>query len=201
MKIFILLFPVFFFFGSTGFSQGSGFESRNIEVLPGSSLSISGNTNINEFECDFNTLYFKDQDIRVHFSEKGEVLNFKNSILPLENEKFDCGNRRINKDFKDLLKTEKHPEILLRIKEIDMNSRENARVTLNFEIAGINKNYSFPVQVTGEDRELCFNGKLQLNIKDFNLEAPSKMFGLIVIEEEIDINFNLNILAEEDDRS
>lgn len=197
MKIYIFLLPVFFFFGSAGFSQQSGFESRNIEILPGSSLSISGNTNINEFECDFNTLYFKDQDITVNFSEQGDVLNFRNSVLPLENEKFDCGNRRINKDFKDLLKTDKHPEILLRIKEIDMKRREKAKVTLNFEIAGVEKNYTFPVQVTGEDQELCFNGKLQLNIKDFNLEAPSKMFGLIVIEEKIDINFNLNIKTRE----
>lgn len=201
MKIFLFLFPALFFCGISGFAQNSTLEKRTIEILPGSSLSISGTTNINEFECDFNTLYFQDQDIIVTYSEKGDVLNFKNSILPLENEKFDCGNRRINQDFKDLLKTEKHPEIRLRIKEIDMNRRENARVTLNFEIAGINKNYSFPVQVTGEDEALCFTGKLQLNIKDFNLEAPSKMFGLIVIEEEIDINFNLNILAEENERS
>lgn len=201
MKAFYFLFLLIFSFGISAKSQQSNFESRNIQILPGSSLSISGNTNINVFECDFNTLYFKDQNITVNFSEKGEVFNFQNSVLPLENEKFDCGNRRINKDFKDLLKTEKHPEILLKIKEIDMNRKEKAKVTLNFQIAGVEKNYTFPVQVTREDRELCFNGKLKLNIKDFNLEAPSKMFGLIVIEEEIVINFNLNILAEEDERS
>ncbi len=169
-------------------------ETREIEILPGSSLSISGNTNISQFECDFNTLCFEQQSITVHYSSEDDILDFRNSILPLENTNFDCGNKRINKDFRELLKTEKHPEILLKIKKIEMNGQQNAHVTLNFEIAGKNKNYRFPVQVTGDD-QLCFEGNLALNIKDFDLEAPSKMFGLIVIEEEISINFKLNIKA------
>ena len=188
-----LLFLSLLTLSVAGFAQAN-VETREIEILPESSLSISGNTNISQFECDFNTLCFDKQNITIHYSSKGDILDFRNSILPLENTNFDCGNRRINKDFRELLKTEKHPEILLRIKEIEMNDQENAHVTLNFEIAGKNKNYRFPVKITG-DNQLCFEGNLALNIKDFDLEAPSKMFGLIVIEEEISINFKLNIKA------
>ncbi|WP_037319021.1 YceI family protein [Salegentibacter sp. Hel_I_6] len=185
---------LFFFalcFAVSGIAQSS-FETREIAILPNSNLSISGTTNINDFECDFNTIYFKDQSFKVHYSENGDILNFKNSILPLENANFDCGNRKINKDFHDLLKSEKHPEILLKLKKIDMSRDGNALVTLTFNIAGIDKDYKFPVEIT-RDKLLCFDGKLQLNIKDFNLEAPSKIFGLIVLDEEIEINFNLNI--------
>ncbi|MGM0934334.1 MAG: YceI family protein [Bacteroidota bacterium] len=169
-------------------------ETREIEILPESSLSITGNTNISQFECDFNTLCFEQQSITVHYSSEDDILDFKNSVLPLKNKNFDCGNRRINKDFRELLKTEKYPEIILKIQKIEMNGQQNGHVTLNFEIAGKNKNYRFPVKVTGDD-QLCFEGNLALNIKDFDLEAPSKMFGLIVIEEEISINFKLNIKA------
>lgn len=192
MKTYLLLFSLLIS-SLAGIAQPS-VETREIEILPESSLSISGNTNISQFECEFNTVCFENQSITVNFSEKGNVLDFRNSILPLENTNFDCGNRRINKDFRELLKTEKHPEILLKIQQIEMSDQQNAHVTLNFEIAGKDKNYRFPVRVTGED-QLCFEGKLALNIKDFDLEAPSKIFGLIVIEEEISINFKLNIKA------
>lgn len=190
MKTYLLLFSLLIS-SLAGIAQPS-VETREIEILPESNLSISGNTNISQFECDFNTLSFEQQSITVHYSSKDDILDFRNSVLPLENTNFDCGNKRINKDFRELLKTETHPEILLKIKKIEMNGQQNAHVTLNFEIAGKNKNYRFPVQVTGED-QLCFEGNLALNIKDFDLEAPSKMFGLIVIEEEISINFKLNI--------
>lgn len=192
MKTYLLLFSLLIS-SLAGIAQPN-LESREIEILPESNLSISGNTNISQFECEFNTLYFENQILTVHFSNNNDMLNFKNSILPLKNRNFDCGNKRINKDFRELLKTENHPEILLRIQQIEMNDEENAHVTLNFEIAGKNKNYRFPVKVTGDD-QLCFEGNLALNIKDFDLEAPSKMFGLIVIEEEISINFKLNIKA------
>jgi hypothetical protein len=190
MKIYFLFFFALFFIIS-GIAQ-TEFETREITILPNSNLSISGTTNINEFECDFNTLYFKGQDFKVHYSKNENVLHFKNSILPLENSNFDCGNRKINKDFHELLKTKKHPKILLKLKKIDMNGGENALVTINFNIAGVNKDYKFPVDIN-KDKQLCFDGKIQLNIKDFNLEAPSKIFGLIVLHEEIEINFNLNI--------
>lgn len=93
MKIFLFPFPALLFCGISSFAQESTFEKRTIEILPGSSLSISGTTNIDGFESDFNTLYFQDQDIIVNYSKKRGVLNFKNNVLPLENEKFDCGNR------------------------------------------------------------------------------------------------------------
>lgn len=193
MKTYLFLFS-FLTLSFTGSAQPS-VETREIEIMPGSSLSISGNTNINEFECDFDTLCFEDQTITVNFSSKGDVLDFRNSVLPLRNNNFNCGNKRINRDFKDLLKTEEHPEILLKIKKIDLR-KDKAHATLNFTIAGIDKDYTFPVEVTG-DETMCFNGKLALNITDFNLEAPSKVFGLIVIEEVININFNLNVQSQE----
>ena len=34
-------------------------------------------------------------------------------------------------------------------------------------------------------------GTLRLNIKDFNLKSPKKLFGLIEVDNNVDINFNL----------
>ena len=190
MKTYFLFFFTLFF--AVPIMAQTNFETREIAILPNSNLSITGTSNITDFACDFNTLCFANNSFKVAYTEKNGVLRFKNSILPLENINFDCGNRKINKDFHDLLQTEKHPKILLKLKELDIRSAENALVTLTFNIAGIDKDYKFPIEIT-RGRELCFDGKLALNIEDFNLEAPKKMFGLIVIDEEIEINFNLNI--------
>ncbi|SHF75635.1 YceI-like domain-containing protein [Salegentibacter echinorum] len=186
------IFNILLFF-TLGLSvQAQNIQTREVTILPNSSLSISGTTNINTFDCDFNVLSFKKQAFEVHYTDKDRVLHFKNSVLPLENKYFDCGNRKINKDFHKLLKTEEYPAIFLTVKKIDMSRGEDAVVTLSFTIAGIENDYKFPIEVSWEN-QLRFKGNLQLNIKDFNLEAPSKIFGLIVLEEEIEINFNLNI--------
>jgi len=190
MKTYFLFFFTLLF-AIPGIAQ-TDFKTREITILPNSNLSISGTTNINDFECNFNPLYFKNETFKVHYTEKGEILHFKNSVLPLENVNFDCGNRKINKDFHELLKSKEHPEILLKLKKIDMSEEGNSIVTIGFTIAGVNKDYKFPVEIT-RDKQLCFDGKLKLNIKDFNLEAPSKIFGLIVLDEVIEINFNLNV--------
>ncbi|TDN95281.1 YceI-like domain-containing protein [Salegentibacter sp. 24] len=185
------LFLLALFLTISGIAQ-SGLKTREIKILPNSRLSISGTTNINEFECDFNTFNFKNDSFKVHFIEKGDILNFRNSVLPLENSDFDCGNRQINKDFHELLETKRFPKILLKLKKIDMSTKDNTTVTINFNIAGVDKDYKFPVDIT-RNKQLCFDGKLHLNITDFNLKAPSKIFGLIELKEEIVINFNLNI--------
>lgn len=183
--LFILIFTL------SGVTQ-TGLKTKKIDILPDSHLSIKGTTNINDFECEFNTLRFKNETFKVHYTENGNILHFRNSVLPLENVNFDCGNRKINKDFHELLKSEDHPEILLKLKKIDMSREGNSIVTIGFTIAGVDKDYKFPVEIT-RDQQLCFDGKLMLNIKDFNLEAPSKIFGLIVLDEQIEINFNLNV--------
>ncbi len=190
MKTYLLFFFTIFL-SFSGLAQ-SNLETREIVILPNSSLSIAGTTNINEFECDFNPLSFKNESFKVHYIDKERALIFKNSILTLENKNFDCGHRKINKDFHELLKTEKHPEIFLKIKKIDLKQEEEATVTLSFTIAGIENDYKFPIEINWEN-QVRFEGKLELNIKDFNLEAPTKIFGLIVIDEEIEIDFNLNI--------
>lgn len=186
----LLITTGFLLAGLLSFAQP--YEDSKVHILPHSNLSIKGNTNINKFECEFNSLNFRNRPLNVKYSEKNGRMIFKDTRLYLENENFDCGNRRINKDFLDLLNTKDHPQIVIKLREIEQNGDDTAKVNLVFNIAGKEKNYVFPVEVTGEE-ELCFSGKLKLNIEDFGLEAPQKMMGLIVIDKEIEINFNLNI--------
>lgn len=68
------------------------------------------------------------------------------------------------------------------------NDIEEATVKIN--IGGKENTYLVPVTIDNTDTNR-FAGKLKLDIRDFGLEPPKKFLGLIVIKEDIEINFNL----------
>ncbi|WP_373057806.1 YceI family protein [Zunongwangia sp. H14] len=173
---------------STCFSQQQ-YEQKTVQILPESVLNISGDTNISAFHCEFDTSLLKGKH-EFQYSEETGSIYFKNAVLNLENKGFDCGNRAINKDFNALMQTEKYPGIKLELKKVSFDQEDNAMARVNIIMAGIEKNYIIPVTIIN-----CptpnYKGSLHLNIKDFGLEPPRKFFGLIVIKDDIEINFNL----------
>jgi len=189
MKSFLLFVSVLLLSNSI-FSQTS-VRATTIEILPKSSLSISGDTNINKFLCSFNTELIAENN---HITYKAGAANiqFENAILKLDNSGFDCGSKAINKDFKDLIKANKYPEITLELTEITLDHNEKAAAKVVISIAGKSNNYIVPVDITSEEITQ-YKGSLDLNISDFDLHAPKKLFGLIIIKENININFILKV--------
>lgn len=173
-----------------GFAQ-NGNDNRTIKIMPDSKLTITGDTNISKFLCEFDSEMIPSTR-KVKVSGNEDELDFENAILTLDNTGFDCGNRGINKDFHALIQTEEYPEISLELKKLCINTSTSATADLIITIAGEMKTYKVPVKIIDGDIPQ-YRGDLTLNINDFNLEPPKKMFGLIVVKEDIDINFNLNV--------
>jgi hypothetical protein len=169
----------------------NGFEEKQIQILPDSELIITGDTNIKPFLCDFDTRKLERKQ-KIRYKKQGEKIIFKNTVLRLDNQYFDCGHRAINRDFHELLQTEKYPEILLELKEIILKSPELAHAVADITIAGKTNTYTLPVVISNSSGE-SFVGKLKLDINDFNLKPPKKFLGLIVVKEDIEISFNLRI--------
>lgn len=168
-------------------------HEKTIHISPGSQLKIIGTSNVKDFDCVFNIKNI-DQPIPVIYREKGSSIFFENTTIVLENAFFDCGGKGINRDFHDLLKSKQHPEIHLSLKEIKNKSSKKNKVEaiVEMEIAGVSKLYAMHADIH-RDEDLLISGILRLNISDFGLEAPKKMFGLIVVSEEITIDFQLLI--------
>lgn len=177
-------------FAITGMAQDK-LEKTTVQILPDSELTITGDTNINKFRCGFNTAMLE-RSKGITFQTKNSKIEFKEAVLNLDNRGFDCGNKGINKDFHALLQTDKYPEITLELIEVNMQDPASAIATVRISIAGKQKNYSLPVEVRNFPVN-CFIGQLKLDINDFDLKPPKKMFGLIVVKEEIEINFNLTV--------
>lgn len=183
-----LLYIMIIGWSTLSFAQ-TGFQNKSIQILPESQLTITGDTNINEFLCAFNTaLIPQNKNLRYTVNKSGII--FENAKLRLEDQGFDCGNKAINKDFQKLIQSDKYPEIVLEIKKIYFETINQAKAEVVISIAGKHKEYIVPVEIINSTTPQ-YKGILKLNINDFKLTPPKKIFGLIVVKEDIEINFNL----------
>ena len=172
-------------------TRAQDFQKRNIKVLPSSELTIIGDSNIAAFQCEFDNSYLEDSQ-NITFTQNGSKIEFTGAVLILNNKGFDCGSKGINRDFHDLLQSDDHPRILLDLKEVILSSPTKGTARVGITIAGKERFYELPVAI--KNAAIAeFKGKLHLNIKDYGLEAPKKLFGMIVVKDEIDIQFNLQV--------
>ena len=110
----LLFFQIIFLFNFVGFAQ-NGTNNRIIKILPDSKLTITGDTNISEFACAFNSQMIPSTR-KVNMKEVGSELHFENAILKLDNTGFDCGSKGIKKDFHALIKSAEYPELSRELK-------------------------------------------------------------------------------------
>ncbi|APG59129.1 YceI family protein [Christiangramia salexigens] len=163
-------------------------QTETFLILPESELIIAGSTNVNKFDCKFNIDLISGY-MTVEYAEESNCIRFSNLDLNLLTEGFDCGNKRMNSDFQHLLMSDKFPEIQIRISEIQLISDEYLKTFISVRLAGIEQNYDFPVLLGNNS----FAGKFKLNIRDFGLEPPKKVLGLIEVDEIIEVRFKLMI--------
>ncbi|WP_194767699.1 YceI family protein [Tamlana sp. I1] len=175
-------------FGFT--TRDTNVESTAFKVAPESTLSVVGTSNVKGFECDYNFIEFK-SPIPVYYHIEGHKIKFTNSALVLNNINFDCGGKGINRDFKDIIKTKKHPHIRLILKEIENYKKQNnVQVVVDITMAGVTNTYKVPI-VFNKTEKLEVIGNLNLLLDDFNIETPSKLFGLVKIDNHVEIAFKL----------
>ena len=166
-------------------------HSTSVLITPKSELSINGTSNVTDFKCIYSIKNIN-TPISIYFERTHNIIRFEKAMLVLENNGFDCGGKGINKDFHGLLKSDVYPKITLKLKEIKLHQNKNntADALIAIEIAGKSQTYQMQIEYL-KDENLMISGKLKLNIKDFSLEPPKKMLGLIVVSEIIEINFKL----------
>lgn len=162
------------------------FEKAVIKISPKSELVIAGSTNVNKFNCRFDTELISAPQ-KLEFITNDDNIQFKSLALHLKTQGFDCGHRRMNEDLYDLLQAEKHPEIVIYINRIKVVSDTYAKAYITVCMAGKTNKYDLPVQVN----DGTYTGKFSMNIRDFGLEPPVKALGLIEVNEMIEVNFNL----------
>lgn len=173
-------------------NRDSAIKNTSVVISTESSLMVRGTTNVSNFVCGFNINKFKNP-IPVIYYLQGDKITFNKTALILDNNCFDCGGKGINSDFQKILKSDKYPQIFLFLKEINhIENSSDVYASIDIQMAGLTKNFKVPVKIK-KNNSLLITGDLALKLSDFNLETPKKLFGLISVNDKIEIFFQLAI--------
>ncbi|WP_108425805.1 YceI family protein [Flagellimonas amoyensis] len=167
-------------------------ETR-VWVAPESEVVIIGTTNVNGFTCKYKVQELE-VPVQLTYNDKVEQIQFKNAKLKLANDCFDCGGKAINKDFRELLKTEQHPQVELRLLHVDPaeNGGQKIGVGMEITIAGVARKYETTLSCV-QAGDICVNGTLDLLLSDFGLEPPRKVLGMIKVDNKIKVELSLKL--------
>ena len=166
-----------------------GFVSNKtkVKITNQSEVIIKGKSNVNSFECKYNSAFIEDE-IQVSLAKQNAKIVLDGAKISIKSTGFDCAHKMITKDFKTILKANEYSNIKLEVKEIT-TLKEHISAKLKVEIAGVSKEYTIPV--TYDSKSNNVKGQLKINIKDFNLKALKKLLGMVIVNDNVDIHFNL----------
>lgn len=180
-----------FFLLSAALGFGQVEKISKIEILPESSISIYGDAKVTAFTCLFDIDHLEVSE-SIFLRKSNSQYFFKNADLTLENRGFDCGQKGRNEDFHKMVRSKKYPEMRLTLKKAVFETDNTSNVTVEIYIAGTKQIYTVPVEISGDEIRR-FRGRLKLNIRKFGLKPIKKMFGLIRVQDIIEIRFDLKI--------
>jgi len=180
-----------FFLLSAALSFGQVEKISKIEILPESSISIYGDAKVTAFTCLFDIDHLEISESILMRKRDSQYL-FKNADLTLENRGFDCGRKGRNEDFHKMVRTKRYPEMRFTLKKAVLKTDNTANAIVEIQIAGTKQTYKVPVEISGNEIRR-YRGRLKLNIRKFGLKPIKKMFGLIRVQDIIEIRFDLKI--------
>lgn len=166
----------------------------------GSSLSISGTSNVNTFSC-LCAETFKRQVLEIVRVDSTRQLRFKNAVLKLPTQSMDCNNSRMNSDLCDALKSSAYPYIVVELQQIQLRPTAlNASRNEWFDVVAVATltitDVCKPIVMDvrgirlGDDRYRFVCSK-NVRMTDFNVDPPTALFGLIKVNNDIKINLDI----------
>ncbi|MCH2449020.1 MAG: hypothetical protein MK198_02620 [Gracilimonas sp.] len=171
-------------------------QSGKARLSDESKLSIKGKSNVNEFSCQSEHELQQDS-LDFTYSIQEDTVTVHGVSLSLEIDQFDCGKRAINRDFRSTLKYQEHPFIEIILNELvlaDSSEIVPQQALVTIKIAGVEQQYSVPLHsFSRSEEQFIAGGNKILYMTDFGLTPPSPMFGLIKVDDELDIQFDLVI--------
>lgn len=187
MKLIISILTAFLLKGTPGPVAERWIIQKN------STLCIEGKTNINSFRCDIteylrmDTIFFfkDDQSIKPMPVRGGLSINIK---------RFDCHQKFITNDLRKTLKADEQPILKIDLLNIGYynGNGENIKGLVNITLAGVIKTTEINYSVrNGNPGYLELIGTRKLKFSDFGLKPPHRLAGLIKVEEELNVRFQL----------
>lgn len=162
-----------------------------------SALTIRGTSTLHDWECTVDDFTAQAQ-IRGD-ATSGETLVEQFSLVARVIS-IECGKGAMNKKTYEALKEKTHPAISFTVTNASLASGINKGEPFDLDvegdliIAGITRAVSFPVKGQLLDsKQYQFDGSYKLNMKDYEVDPPSAMFGTVRAGEEVEIIFSVTL--------
>jgi len=154
----------------------------------GNYLHIRGESNINEFSFYYNSL----PDNLIRSDAAGDTL-----VISIPIRDFEASNSMMYKDFLELMKEDMYPRIyvtfLRKQLESAIRSKSEPCPEILITIAGVTRRYTVECMVEKCSGNYYLKGKEIVKLSDFKLKPPARLFGLVKVNNEIDVNFGFII--------
>lgn len=189
---------IFFTFSSATFRpEVPTFKSIKVAVGDNSYLNILGKTNINKFTCNYFGEFPADT-MNVRWQQQHNAIKLNDVQLKLKVTNFDCGNNVMNNDLQDLLKKDTYPHVIIELLRIyptenPTNSNLFGYAQLSFHMAGAEQIYKVPIKLKEIGDQNYFIGSHIFDITDFDITPPTKFLGMVKVDNEISVEFGLDI--------
>ncbi|MEP1035029.1 hypothetical protein [Ekhidna sp.] len=205
-RIIFILLVILIFHDGLWAQNGSPTRIDNEEpyyhqvTIMASSITIHGQTNVNRFKCGMHQPALNDS-IVVKNIWSNFKLDFEGLQLVYKVQDFECGLKLMNTDFQELLKAEEEPYLLLELNSITLHPGNDAFEELDVDaevgifLAGVEKHIKVPcVKVYNHSSaHMTLQGKKDLQMTEFEIEPPSKFLGMVKVNDEIEIEFEISM--------
>lgn len=161
-------------------------------ILEDSKLRINGTSNVTDFQC-----IYKDRISADTLNQSitfGDTLTIRGDKITINVSSLDCGKRVINRDLQKTLKANEYPFLELNLLTVEISDTTPFNALLEITIAEVTQNRFIEVtSFKNSTDHLVFSGSGKILLSDFGLDPPTALFGLIKVDNEIEIMFDLII--------
>lgn len=163
-----------------------------------SSLIIAGRTNINHFACGVPRYTQPDTICFLPEGSRGNVPGIPLcGTVRLNIDDFDCHNRTMTGDFKSIVLAKRFPQLKISFVNLEQmpatgSYTQSIKGWVEIELAGTCRLFEISYQALRSDSStMVLNGARTLAFRDFALDPPSKMGGLVKVCDTLDVHFTL----------
>ncbi len=179
--------------------HGAAAQTRELVVLPASTLAINGKTNVNRFTCA--VARYVGDDTLVYAGGEGGGIAFALGRIEVGGRAFDCGNVVMTSDFRHTLRVKEHPTVRIELKRLlgwptSQSSCDTLAVDTELEItvAGRSRLAQMVCHVQRIGPSLVrLRGQRLFRFQDFGLTPPQRLFGAVRVADDIDVAFDLHL--------
>ena len=163
-----------------------------------SQLIVNGETNVNTFACT-NTQRLPSYEAIVCGNSTTGFIEFLQASLRIPVVEMDCGGKGINSDFREMMDADHYPGIILELWELQQTGSKSTYssqylASTSITLKNTKRAVKIPVRISKlGNGKFRVEGKVTLDLSDFDIKPPSPLMGLIKVSDKIEIQFELDL--------